>query len=141
VRRFVLDASVVVECLGRFAHPAAARNVLETAAADPDLELWAPDLVYPESVCALRNLVARGALDADAGAVGVGRILRLPLLMSSTAALMIDAWELRDLVTVYDACYAVLGRRLGATLITADGSLVRALAAFNDRVVHLADFQ
>ncbi len=138
-QRVVLDASVVVETLGQFAHPRAAREILEAVASDPDGELWAPDIVYPESASALRKLVARGLLDSQAGERGIARLLTLPLMVSTTAALVSEAWTMRDLVTIYDACYVVLARRLDATLVTADAALLRALADLDLGVTHLGD--
>jgi len=136
-RRVVLDASAVVESLGEFGHPVAARSVLEAVADDPDGELWAPDLVYPESASALRNLVARGALAADAATRGIARLARLPLNVSGTGALIGEAWEMRDVLTIYDACYVVLARRLDATFVTADASLARAITDLQADVVQL----
>jgi predicted nucleic acid-binding protein len=109
------------------------------AAATPDIELWAPDLVYPESVSALRKLVARGALEPDDAQLGIERVIQFPLIVSSTAPLVKDAWQLRERMTVYDACYVVLARRLDARLITADASLVRTLTG--QHVVHLGDLR
>jgi predicted nucleic acid-binding protein len=138
-QRIVLDASVVVETLGKFAYPDAARGILEAVATDSDGELWVPDIVYAESASALRKLVARGLLDAEAGARGISRLLKLPLNVSGTAPLIADAWTMRELITIYDACYVALARRLDATFVTADGSLARALDDSSVDVLHLSD--
>jgi predicted nucleic acid-binding protein len=138
-QRVVLDASAVVETLGEFAYPAAARGILEAVATDPDGELWAPDVVYPESASALRKLVARGLLDAEAGARGISRLLALPLHVSGTAALIADAWSMRDAITIYDACYVALAHRLNATFATADGSLARAIGTSSVDVLYLGN--
>ena len=34
---------------------------------------------------------------------------------------------MREALTIYDACYVVLARRLDATFVTADASLARAI--------------
>lgn len=138
-QRIVLDASAVVETLGEFAHSHAAREMLEAVANDPDGELWGPDLVYPEVASALRKLVARELLDAQAGQRGIELLLNLPLNVSSTAALIGDAWTLRSEMTIYDACYVVLARRLNALFVTADGSLARALEGDDVEVRYLGD--
>lgn len=52
----VIDASAVVEYLVVLTHTDAATRLFHLAA-DRRVELWAPDLVYSESVSALRKLV------------------------------------------------------------------------------------
>ena len=52
-------------------------------------------------------------------------MLDLPVFLVSTAALLAEAWALRHAVTVNDACYVVLARHLGATLVTGDLRLAR----------------
>jgi predicted nucleic acid-binding protein len=138
-QRVVLDASAVVETLGEFAFPGAARAILEAVAFDPDGELWAPDIVYAESASALRKLVVRGLLDAKAGARGIANLLALPLNVSGTAPLVADAWSMRDAITIYDGCYVALARHLEATFVTGDGALARALGSLNVNVLHLGD--
>lgn len=39
---------------------------------------------------------------------------------------MLRAYELRDDVTTYDACYVALAEGLACSLVTADGRLARA---------------
>lgn len=138
--RVVVDASVVVEALGDFTFPDSARRLME-AFADPDsdLELWAPDLVYPEAVSALRGLVLRGELAAEEAGRGIDLLLLLPLEVTGTAALLRDAWQLRDAVTIYDASYASLAARISAPLVTADAALVRTLEGLERTVVFLGD--
>jgi predicted nucleic acid-binding protein len=53
-------------------------------------------------------------------------MLDLPVFLVSTAALLPDAWTLRQAITVNDACYVVLARHLRATLVTGDLRLARA---------------
>jgi len=45
-----------------------------------------------------------------------------------TGNLLGRAWELRYNLSAYDACYVALAEVLGARLVTADQSLVRAPA-------------
>lgn len=137
----VVDASVAVELLIDLGlAPAADR--LWARALRPDesrIEVWAPDLIYPEVASALRKLCLHGAIAGAAGARAVRQLERLPIQATGTAALMSEAWRLRGSLTPYDACYVLLARRLSAPLVTADERLVRARARSTDRVVHLRD--
>lgn len=135
--RVVLDASVVVEAVGYFAYPDQARAILRAAASGPGIDLWAPDLVFPESASAIRRLLYRGEIDRSAADFAIESIVQLPVLVAATAGLVEAAWQLRDNVSLYDACYVVLARELRATLVTADGPLARVMRSEN--VVHLSD--
>ena len=135
--RVILDASVAVEAVGYFTYPDQARAILREAASGPGIDLWAPDLVFPESASAIRNLLHRGEIDRSAAEFAIESIVQLPVLVTSTAGLIEAAWQLRDDVTLYDACYVVLARQLGGTMVTADGSLARAMGS--ETVVHLSD--
>ena len=138
----VIDASVVVEYLVALKlTKEASRLFARLLDVDAELELWAPDLMFPEAVSTLRKLVSRRAIDARAGERAVGQLIRLPILASGSAPLMRDVWHLQAGVTVYDACYVVLARRLGAPFVTADGRLARALSGRRDRVLHLSEIE
>lgn len=120
----VIDASAVVEYLVELTLTEPATALFHRAAGGR-VELWAPDLVYPESISALRKLVRLGALqDSDAGSA-VEHLTELPITAAATAALVPDVWKLREYLTPYDACYVALADALGAELVTAE----RALAA------------
>ncbi len=137
--RLVIDASVVVEALSPVAYGERAVAIFDEAGSSELIELWSPDLVYPETISALRGLVLRGSVDPTQAESAIDRVLTLPLLVAGTAELVQEAWQLRHNVTVYDACYAVLARRLTATLVTADQPLARALHRLGEDVVHLSD--
>ena len=122
----VVDASVVVEFLVELKYAAEASQIFrEASRPDRDLDLWAPDLVYPECASALRKLLRLKAISAPAGAAAVARLVRLPITAAGTASLMVDAWRIRDAVTPYDACYLALAARLEAPFVTADERLAR----------------
>lgn len=132
----VVDASVAVEYVVAISLTAQA---LFRATVDRDVELWAPDLLYPESVSAVRRLLrlrAIGTADAEAA---VARLVKLPLTISGTSGLMVRAWQLRDTLTPYDACYAALAETLDAPFVTADRRLARALAPQGTRALFLGD--
>jgi predicted nucleic acid-binding protein len=136
----VIDASVVVEYLVALKLTGeASRLFARLRDVDTQLELWAPDLIFPEVLSALRKLVWRRAIPARAGERAVEQLIRLPILASGSSALMRDVWRLRGALTPYDACYVALARRLRAPFVTADGRLARALSRRRDRVLHLSE--
>jgi len=134
----VIDASVAVEYLVTLTLTRRAQAVFR-ATTDREIELWAPDLIYPESVSALRRLVRLRAILAPAGEVAVGQLIELPIAIVPTRGLVRQTWPLRDVLTSYDACYAVLAEALEAPFITADRPLVKALSARGKRAVFLGD--
>lgn len=134
----MLDASVVVEYLVATPLTAKARAVFRTTV-EQGVELWAPDLIYAAVASALRRLVALKALAPRAGAVAVADLVRLPLAIAGTRPLMPRAWDLRDAVTPYDACYVALAERLQVPLVTADRRLVRAMTTRGFSATFLGD--
>lgn len=131
----VVDASVLVDfLLGRPAALAAVETALRGREQEP---LNAPDLIEPESLNALRRMVARGEL-APARAsravadLGIVRLVRWP-----HAPLRQRVWELRDELTSYDATYLALAEAMdGPMLLTGDrGLAARARAALGDAAV------
>jgi predicted nucleic acid-binding protein len=124
----VIDASVVVEYLVALRFTEQARwlfaRLLDTESV---IELWAPDLIFPEIASGLRKLVSRRVIEARAGARAIDQLTRLPISAASSSGLMREVWRARGSFTVYDACYVILARRLGAPFVTADARLARAL--------------
>lgn len=136
----VIDASVVVEFLIDLGlAPIASRLFAGLVDPESDLELWAPDLLYPETASAIRKLVLRRRLPAKAGGQAIARAMRLPIRGVATALLLPEVWRLRGALTAYDACYVALARRLRCPLVTADHRLARALAGSRDRVLVLSE--
>ncbi len=88
--------------------------------------LAAPDLLRVEAVSVIRRQHANGALSATQAANAIDDLLDLPITVYPTAALLRRAWELRDNVTAYDACYVALAEALGCSLATADQRLADA---------------
>ena len=118
--RLVIDASVVVDLLGRF-QPEPIEALLFAA----DTALAAPALLDVEVLQALRKLDLQGAIPESrrdlSGSLRALRIRRYP-----HASLVDGIWALRSRVTAYDAAYVVLARQLGAALVTRDARLARA---------------
>jgi predicted nucleic acid-binding protein len=122
----VIDASVVVEYLIVSPLTQQAQALLRSAV-ERDVELWAPDLLYAESVSALRKMSRLRAITPAEAEQAVEDLCRLPITTTGTRDLMPRAWAIRLAVTPYDACYTALAEVLGAPFITADHRLTRAL--------------
>ncbi|MFQ5665949.1 MAG: type II toxin-antitoxin system VapC family toxin [Candidatus Binatia bacterium] len=136
----VVDASVVVEYLVVLTHTDRATALFRRLTREETgFQLIAPDLIYPESVSAIRKLVRLRAIPPAAGAKAVDRLTRLPIAAAGTAELMPEAWAVREALTVYDACYVLLARRLGAALVTTDDKLIRWGSRSKDKIAHVRD--
>ena len=122
----VIDASVVVEYLIASPLTLQAQALVRTGV-ERDVELWAPDLLYAESVSALRKLSRLRAITPAEGEQAVEDLVRLPITTTGTRDLMPRAWAVPSAITPYDACYTTLAEVLGAPFITADHRLTRAL--------------
>ena len=86
----------------------------------------APDLLRVEVLSVLRRQHHLGGLDAEEVEAAVEDLLDLDLVVYPTGPLLRRAWELRNNVTAYDACYVALAEALECTLLTADARLSRA---------------
>jgi predicted nucleic acid-binding protein len=119
-RRLVVDASVVVDLLGRF-RPQPIEALLFAA----DVALAAPALLDVEVLQALRKLDLQGAIPASrddlTDSLRALRIRRYP-----HASLLDEIWALRRNLTAYDATYVALARQLNAALVTRDDRLARS---------------
>lgn len=116
----VLDASAAVELL--LASPAG-RHV------DRGLRgrtIAAPGHLDAEVLSALGRLAREGAVTEERVERSVTELARAPVARYPLAPLLSDAWELRANVSLRDALYVALARRLDAMLITADARLARA---------------
>ncbi len=122
----VIDASVVVEYLVVLTLTDAATRLFHLAG-DGRVELWAPDLVYSESVSALRKLVRLGAVPRPSAKRTIDHLTQLPITATGTAALMPAVWRMRAFLTPYDACYVALADELGALFVTAERDLATEL--------------
>jgi predicted nucleic acid-binding protein len=118
----VLDASVLANAVGDDgASGELARSRLLTA-----VEAAIPDLADVETVAVLRKRWLTGGLTTRRFRSAIEDLLELPLARFPAAPLLLRAYELRENVTAYDACYIALAEGLGCTLVTADARLARA---------------
>ncbi len=118
----IVDASIVVEYLGRGAGGDAAGAVL--AAGHDDAA--APHLLDAEVGHALRREVIGGRIGPGAAAEAIADLEQLPIVRVGHAPLVRRAWELRDNLSFYDALYVALAEELTTPLVTFDARLARA---------------
>ncbi len=118
-RRLVLDASVVVDLLGRF-RPQPIESLLWARGT----VLAAPELMAVEVLQALRRLEGAGAIPRSRGDL-LESLRALPIAAYPHQPLLDGIWDLRGRVSAYDAAYVALARALDATLVTRDLRLAR----------------
>jgi predicted nucleic acid-binding protein len=116
----VLDASAVVELL--LATPAG-RHVEGSLRGRT---LAAPAHLDAEVFSALGRLAREGTVAEERVERSVAELAQAPVSRFALAPLLPAAWELRANVSLRDAPYVVLARRLDAMLVTADARLARA---------------
>ncbi len=117
----VVDASVLAVALGDDgADGQQARQRLA------DETLVAPELVDIEVVSVWRRHVAAQLMLVRRAASAVADLADLPLRRSPHRPLLQRIWELRHVVTPYDAAYIALAEALDVALVTADARLSRA---------------
>jgi predicted nucleic acid-binding protein len=86
----------------------------------------APDLLRVEVVSVLRRQVAASLITPAQASAALDDLLDLPLSVFPTTQLLRRAWQLRDNLTAYEACYVALAEALDCTLLTADTRLNNA---------------
>jgi predicted nucleic acid-binding protein len=118
----VADASIVANALGDSgADGSAARSALHR-----ESDIAAPDLVDVETVSVLRRRWLVGDLTARRFRSAIGDLGDLAIIRYPALPFMQRAYELRSIVTPYDAAYIGLAETLGCPLLTADGRLASA---------------
>ncbi len=88
-----------------------------------------PDLLGVEVVSVLRRQVAASLITPAQASAALDDLLDLPLSVFPTGPLLRRAWQLRENLTAYDACYVALAEALDCTLLTADARLTNAPGA------------
>lgn len=119
-RILVVDASIVVDLLGRF-RPEPIEAILWA----DDTVLAAPELIQLEALQALRRLDLGGAIPSTREAIAE-ELGMLPIRLYRHRALLAGIWSLRHNFSAYDAAYVTLARALGAGLVTRDEKLAGA---------------
>jgi predicted nucleic acid-binding protein len=137
--RCVLDASVGIKLFIEEEFSDKVEQLFSKLAEDPQAEIHAPDLFYIECANILLKYTRRHNRPLEDSLKDIADLNDLALKSTSTSELIEEALELaheKDL-TAYDACYAVLARRLALPLVTADAPLARAV----DWAVWIGDFE
>ena len=124
--RFVLDASVVVKWFVPEVHSQAALRFL-----DEKHDLHGPDLLYPEIANTVWKKRRRGELTVEEGRSVLDALASAPLTVHASAPLAAAAYEIAVGTgrSVYDSCYLALAAQLRCPMVTADRTLVNALAS------------
>ncbi|MCA1841801.1 MAG: type II toxin-antitoxin system VapC family toxin [Actinobacteria bacterium] len=87
---------------------------------------YVPEHFYVEVAAALRRMELVGAVPVARVGVAYRRLRRLKATRAEVRPLLPPAWRLRHNLTIADALYVALARKLGATLVTGDQRLTRA---------------
>ncbi len=117
----VVDASALLEVLLRT--PTA--KAVERRLFEARRTLHVPHLLDVEVAQVIRRYAANGEIDSERGRGALADLADLPLHRYPHDFLLPRVWELRNILTAYDAVYVALAEVLDAPLLTRD----RALAA------------
>jgi len=120
----VADASAVADVL--LARPGAER-IRDVLACHTEVHV--PEHFYVEVLSALRRHGIHGELGELRAAEALTGLDELRVIPYPVRALMDDIWSVRHELTVYDAAYLALARRLDVELASTDGALAGAAAA------------
>jgi predicted nucleic acid-binding protein len=141
---FVIDASVLI----KFYVPEILSDRAERLLAKvekKDIDLLAPDLIYPEAGNILWKKQRLKELTRSEVEEITDAILSLPLKIESSQPLLPLALDIAVAygITVYDAVYVSLAKVYEATLITADRKFVDVLAKtdLKDSVIWLGNYK
>jgi predicted nucleic acid-binding protein len=126
----VVDASV---CIKQFIPDSLASKTAQLFAhlANPDNQIFVPDLLYIESANALWRYIRAGQLTLARVQTYLARLKSFPLQVVSTAELMEEAVTIGETygISAYDASYVALSHRVAAPMLTLDRRLVNSLAS------------
>ncbi|MCI0678627.1 MAG: type II toxin-antitoxin system VapC family toxin [Actinobacteria bacterium] len=114
----VLDTSVMIPLLVDL--PEATVTVLTALGGRFDENRGAPHLIDVETTHALRRLSALGRISEAAASMAVEDLQSMRLERYPHHVLLPRIWELRPLLTAYDAAYLALAEILEAPLVTRD---------------------
>jgi predicted nucleic acid-binding protein len=129
----VADASAVVELL--LARPQA-RAI--RAALEPHPELHVPEHFHVEVLSALRRYSIRRQLSDRRSALARDALTDLRAIRYPVMDLADAVWDLRPMLTAYDAAYLALARSLDLQVVTLDSGLAAA-ARTDGRLVSLSE--
>ena len=116
----VLDASAAIFALVRRESSSARAKLVGYQG------LHCPHLIDIEYVNALRNLVLRTDITLDDAEIATLDFIDLSITRYPHTRLLDRIWQLRQIITPYDAAYVALAELLKTPLITSDRRLARA---------------
>jgi predicted nucleic acid-binding protein len=90
-------------------------------------EFHAPELIDPEVLNGLRRLASMRSISTERATRAVGELLSARIVRYPHRPFAERAWELRGQLTPYDALYVAVAEAIGATLVTTDRRLARAV--------------
>lgn len=117
----VIDASALVDALT----DESARGERAARALCASRSLHAPAILDLETVAAIRRMLRLAHLELPTARRALARLGDVPIDRYEHTPHLPRIWELRDLLSPYDAAYLALAEALQAKLVTSD----RALAA------------
>lgn len=118
----IVDASAVIEWL--LQTPAGIE--IDKRMFSPRVPLHAPHLLDVEVAQVLRRYVRDKTIPAQRGQEALEDLADLSLHRYPHDFLMPRVWELRSILTAYDAVYVALAELLDAPLLTCDGRIASA---------------
>jgi len=118
----VVDASALVEAL---VSDSDAGNAVRERMVDA-ASLEAPHLLDVEVLSALRRLQSGGLLDSELAESAVNQLRDLPVTRFPHVDFARRIWELKEVMTPYDASYVALAEAAGEPLVTLDSRLAKA---------------
>jgi len=121
MRLLVVDASALMDLLLRTSRASSFCQTLN----HPEADLHAPALCDLEVVSAVRSGLRRERLSVRRAEEALQDYLDLPLTRHGHQKLVHRCFQLRDVLSPYDAAYVALAEGLGADLVTADRRLAR----------------
>jgi predicted nucleic acid-binding protein len=132
----VVDASTLTDYL--IGRGPALVAVAEALGADTEQPLHAPELVWPETLNALRRMALRGDVGDDRATQAALELSEVRLVCYPHAPLREGVWSMRRELTAYDATYLAVALGLDdPLLLTGDGGLAARAGAVlgTDRVM------
>jgi len=126
---FVVDASVGIKLFVDEPLSDAAHALFGKLSGDPPAKLFVPDLFYIECTNILLKYTRRLGRSLEDSRADLDDLSLLAISSIPTQDLAADALVLaaNKNLTAYNACYAVLAKRLGIPLVTADEAMVKAI--------------
>ena len=127
--RCVVDASVGIKLFVEEEFSEKVQSLFTQLADESPAELYVPDLFYIECANILLKYTRRFKRPIEDSVADLADLNELALKSTSTADLMEEALIVAndENLTAYNACYAVLARKLELPLVTADEPLAKAI--------------